>query len=79
MTQKFYHDFKRILILAAMAANAPQVSESTEFAASPENLMIQGLFYLGDVCSVISNSAEMQDIANAFYGSALTIYSATSK
>ena len=79
MNQKFHHDLQRILILAAMAANAPQVSESADFQASPENLMIQGLFFLGDACSVISNNAEMQDIANAFYGSALGIYSVTSK
>lgn len=59
-----------------MATDATEFFESAEFEASPENLMIQGLFYLGDVCSVISNRSKMQDIADDFYDSALSIYSA---
>lgn len=63
--------FKRILILAVMAAKKEQ--EAAEFRNSAENLMMQGLSYLSHACQAISDSADMRKISDAFFFSALSV------
>ena len=70
--------FSTNFISEVMAANAPMISEASGFESSPESLRIQGLFYLGDTCMALSRSYEMIEIANAYFSSALCLYSKAS-